>query len=62
MSGEVYLDIPENGTGRVRVMESGAITYVPARSKDGATIPSKTPVRVLRVIDMTTLEVERADS
>ena len=60
-SGEVYLDIPASGAGQVRVMESGAVTYVSARGKDGEAIPSKTPVRVLRTVDTTTVEVEPID-
>ena len=57
-SGEVYLDIPQCGNGQVRVMESGAVAYVSARGKNGMSISAKTPVRVLRVVDTTTLEVE----
>ncbi len=56
--GEVYLDIPENGAGQIRVMESGAVNYISARSKDGQPIQNKTPVRVLRTLDTTTVEVE----
>ena len=59
--GEVYLDIPENGTGQVRVMESGAVSYVSARGRDGAAIPSRTPVLVLRTVDSTTVEVDRME-
>ena len=56
--GEVYIDIPENGAGQIRVMESGAVNYISARSKDGQPIQNKTPVRVLRTLDVTTVEVE----
>ena len=34
--GQVYLDIPENGAGQIRVMESGAVNYISARSKGRA--------------------------
>ena len=61
-SGEVYIDIPQDGTGQVRVTESRVVTYVSARGRDGAAIPHQTPVRVLRVIDASTLEVEQIDS
>ena len=57
-AGEVYLDIPEGGAGQVRVLESGAVTYVSARGRKGMPISAKTPVRILRVADATTLEVE----
>ncbi len=56
--GEVYIDIPENGTGQIRVMESGAVNYISARGKSGQSIHHKTPVRVLRTLDVTTVEVE----
>jgi membrane protein implicated in regulation of membrane protease activity len=57
-SGEVHIDIPENGTGQVRVVESGVVSYVSARGRDGAGIPNRTPVFVLRTLDSTTVEVE----
>lgn len=60
--GEVYIDIPENGAGQIRVMESGAVNYISARSKDGQPIQNKTPVRVLRTLDITTVEVESIQS
>lgn len=56
--GEVYIDIPENGTGQIRVMESGSVNYISARSKGGHAIQNKTPIRVLRTLDITTVEVE----
>lgn len=56
--GEVYIDIPENGTGQIRVLESGAVNYVSARSKGGQSIAHKTQVRVLRTLNTTTVEVE----
>lgn len=56
--GEVYMDIPEDGAGQIRVMESGAVNYISARSKDGQSIQHSTPVRVLRTLDITTVEVE----
>lgn len=60
--GEVYIDIPENGAGQIRVMESGAVNYISARSKDGQSIQNKTPIRVLRTLDITTVEVEPIQS
>lgn len=60
--GEVYIDIPENGAGQIRVMESGAVNYISARGKDGLPIEHQTPVRVLRTIDITTVEVEPIQS
>ena len=60
--GEVYIDIPQNGAGQIRVIESGVVNYVSARSKGGDAIPHKTPVRVLKTLDMTTVEVEPTHS
>jgi len=55
---EVYISIPEGGAGQVRVMESGAVSYISAKAKNGAAIESKTQVLVLRTLDATTVEVE----
>lgn len=60
--GEVYIDIPENGAGQIRVMESGAINYISARGRNGLSILHSTPVRVLRTLDITTVEVEPIQS
>lgn len=60
--GEVYIGIPQDGTGQIRVLESGAVNYVSARGIDGVAIANKTPVRVLRTIDLTTVEVEPVQS
>ena len=60
--GEVYIDIPEHGAGQVRVTESGAVSYVSARGRDGIAIPGKTTVLVLRTLDATTVEVEPFDA
>ena len=60
--GEVYIDIPKNGADQIRVMESGAVNYISARSKNGLSIEHQTPVRVLRTIDITTVEVEPIQS
>ncbi len=54
----VYMDIPENGTGKVRVLVSGAISFIDAKGSYGRAIPSGTHVRVVHVLDEKTLEVE----
>jgi membrane protein implicated in regulation of membrane protease activity len=54
----VYMDIPENGTGKVRVLVSGAISFIDAKGSQGRAIPSGTHVRVVHVLDEKTLEVE----
>jgi len=56
--GVAYLEIPEGGEGQVRVRVSGIVSYVKARGTGGQAIPSGTPVRVVRTLDQTTVEVE----
>jgi len=59
--GTVYMDIPASGTGKVRTLVSGAIRFVPARGAGGAAVGAGTPVRVTRLLDTSTVEVERID-
>ena len=56
--GTVYLNIPAGGQGEVRVLVSGRVTIVKARSAAGGQIDAGTPVRVVRTLDTTTVEVE----
>jgi len=56
--GTVYLDIPEDGMGEVRVTVSGVISYVKARSADGKELRAGTRIRVVRRLGQTTVEVE----
>lgn len=56
--GIVYMNIPQDGTGKIRVMVSGVVSYVNARSKEGNTLHAGTKVRVSAVLDNNTLEVE----
>lgn len=58
--GVIYLDIPEAGQGEARVLVSGAISHVKARSIQGQPIKAGTPVRVVRALSSTTIEVEPA--
>ncbi|MBM3190259.1 MAG: hypothetical protein FJZ90_16260 [Chloroflexi bacterium] len=61
-TGTVYLNIPEDGAGQVRVMVSGALQYVRARSRSHQPILAGTPVRVVEVLDSSTLEVEQLEA
>ena len=54
----VYLNVPAGGVGKVRVMVSGVISYVNARSRGGESLTAGTKVRVVGVIDDNTIEVE----
>ncbi len=60
--GTVYLDIPKGRTGEVRVMVSGRITLVKARTAGDGELKSGTPIRVTHKIDNTTVEVESTAS
>lgn len=60
--GSVYMDIPADGIGKVRVTVSGAISMVTARSKGTVAIEAGKPVEVLRKIDDFTVEVTAVDA
>lgn len=60
-TGSVYLDISAGGTGEVRVTVGGAVTMVKARTAGDGEIPAGTPIRVVRKLDNTTVEVEPID-
>jgi hypothetical protein len=59
--GTVYLDIPADGEGEVRISVSGVLSHVKARSTEGKELKSGTPVRVTRLLDKTSVEVEPLD-
>jgi membrane protein implicated in regulation of membrane protease activity len=56
--GFVYLNLPPEGVGKVRVMVSGVISYVNARSRKGESLAAGTKIKVVGVIDDNTIEVE----
>jgi membrane protein implicated in regulation of membrane protease activity len=58
----VYLDIPENSRGEIRVDVSGVVSYVKARSVDGSAIKSGTPVTVEKIIDSATVAVKTVEN
>ena len=55
--GTLYLDIPENGSGEVRVLVSGVLSNVKAKTSDGSALKAGTPVKVMRLLDDLTVEV-----
>ena len=61
-TGQVYMDIPVDGTGQIRVLVSGTVSFVKARSTSARRLLAGTMVRVVRRIDSATLEVEEVDS
>lgn len=54
----VYMDIPKDGAGRIRTVVSGALSFVAARGAGGKAIRAGTPVRVRRLLDTHTVEVD----
>ncbi len=56
--GIVYMDIPEGGTGKVRILCGGTICFVNARSRSNKPLLAGTPVKAVGTLDARTLEVE----
>jgi len=56
-AGSVYMDIPADGLGKVRTVVSGRMTMVDARAAGRIAIQAGTPVRVVRMLDRSTVEV-----
>ena len=57
-SGPVYMNIPADGVGQVKVIVSGRLRFVRARSRNGRPLQAGTMVRIVRKLDAMTLEVE----
>jgi hypothetical protein len=55
--GTVYINIPPDGPGKVRLMVRGAISIVNARSQNGVPIIEGTRVKVVNVVNPNTVEV-----
>jgi len=55
--GTVHMNIPEQGVGEIRVLVSGVMTHVRARTRDGAALKTGAKVRVTKVLDTGTVEV-----
>ena len=60
--GSVYMDIPADGIGKVRVTVTRAISMVDARGVGGVAIKAGTPVEVISKLDDSTVEVKTIDS
>jgi hypothetical protein len=57
----VYMNIPEDGVGKVRVMVRGTISFVNARSAHGEPLKEGRTVRVLDLVDDKTVSVAATD-
>jgi hypothetical protein len=60
-TGSVYLNIPEGGTGEIRVMVSGILSNVKAKNSGGKALKQGTPVKVKRRLDNQTVEVDELE-
>jgi len=62
--GTVYLTIPasRSGEGKVQVSISNAVREYGAQTEEDSPIPTGTPIKVVEVINDSTLLVERLDS
>ena len=60
--GAVYMDIPADGIGKVRVTVTGAMSMVDARSAGREAIAAGTSVEILSKLDNTTVEVRAINS
>jgi len=60
-AGSVYLDIPAGGSGEIRVTVSGVLSHVKARAIGGKELKSGTPIRVIKRLNKTTVEVETVE-
>jgi hypothetical protein len=55
----VYLDIPANGFGEIKIAVSGAVEHIKAKSVNGEALPAGTQVRVVQVVSQTLVGVEK---
>jgi hypothetical protein len=59
--GTVYMDIPAGGTGQVKTVVSGTVSFVSARAVGGEALKAGTPVVVKRLLDAYTIEVDKVE-
>jgi len=59
-SAVVYLDIPANGVGEVRMLCDGVMTLIRARTTNGDGVKAGASVRIVRLAASNTVEVELA--
>jgi hypothetical protein len=59
--GSVYINIPADGAGQVRIRVRGIVSHVKARSHGGEPLEAGVPVRVVAVIGANEVEVEATE-
>jgi hypothetical protein len=60
--GTVYMDIPAGGSGQIKTVVSNQVSFVSARATGGESLKAGTPIMVKRLLDASTVEVEKAES
>jgi hypothetical protein len=60
--GTVYMDIPAGGAGQVKTLVSNQVSFISARAAGGEALKAGTPIIVKRLLDASTVEVEKAES
>jgi hypothetical protein len=60
-TGTVYMDIPAEGAGKVRVMVGKTLCFINAQSKSGMPLFAGTAVKVVGLLDPRTIEVQPLD-
>jgi hypothetical protein len=60
-TGTVYMNIPAEGAGKVRVKVDKTLCFVNAQSKTGKPLVAGTAVKVVGVLDARTVEIEPLD-
>lgn len=60
--GTVYMNVPADGVGKVRVKVAGVVSFVNARSSDGSPLTAGSAVQVIGIVDRNTVEVESLES
>jgi hypothetical protein len=60
-NGTVYINIPADGVGKVRLKVDKTLSFVNAQSKGGKPLLAGTSVKVVGVLDARTLEIEPLD-
>ena len=59
--GVVYMDVPADGAGKIRVKVGGVVSFIEARSGTESPLAAGTKIRVSRIIDSRTVEVVPSD-
>jgi hypothetical protein len=57
--GEVYLNIPAEGFGEIKIAVDGVVDHVKARSVEGVALSAGTQVRVVKASGQSWVEVEK---